>query len=82
MLWGGVCDVNKVSEKVNERCVCESVGPTDEREKIKGKKERKKRKKNKVRLWVVWGREIGEILEWCEKKESGVWIEKIKSKMG
>jgi len=32
-----VCNVNKVSEKVNEWCVCESVGPTDEREKIKGK---------------------------------------------
>jgi len=38
MLGGvGVCDVNKVSEKVNQWCACESVGPTDEREKIKEK---------------------------------------------
>ena len=38
MLGGvGVCDVNKVSEKVSQWCACESVGPTDEREKIKEK---------------------------------------------
>jgi len=51
--------------------VWESVGPADVRE--------RKGKNKKVILWgVVCGREIGESLEWCEKKKVGVWIEKMK----
>ena len=33
---------------------------------------KKKKKEKKGDIWeVVWGREIGEILEWCEKRKWG-----------
>ena len=70
-----VCDVNKVGERVNEWCVWESVGPMDVRE--------RKEKNKKVILWgVVWGHEIGEILEWCEKRKRGCGKRKKKTKSG
>jgi len=68
-----VCDVNKVSERVNEWCMWESVGPTNVRE----RKEKKRKKNDVVRNGVCDVNKVSDkVNEWCVCESVGFTVER------